>query len=117
MILSYNKFKIKGLVLSNKQINIDLLIDEATKLRDELALQVNLGSAEASDELEKLNNKYEIFKSKSKDIFEVAENSADELKIAGELGINAKDREELLIALELAAEEIKDGYKQITKIL
>ena len=99
--------------MSNTQSKIDSAIEEAQRIRDELVLKANLGAADAGDQLEKLNDKYELFKAKSKEIFAVADDSADELKIAAELGITAKSKEDVMTALELAAEEIKESYKKI----
>jgi hypothetical protein len=103
--------------LSNTQSKIDTLIDDARQLRDELTLKANLGAADAEDELAKLNGRYELFKVKSKEIFAVADDSADELKIAAELGIDAKSKEDVMTALELAAEEIKESYAKIKKLV
>ena len=103
--------------MSNTQGTIDTLIEEAQRLRDEITLKANLGAAEAGDELSKLNDKYELFKAKSKEIFDVADDSADELKIAAELGITAESKEDVMTALQLAAEEITESYKKITNIV
>jgi gas vesicle protein len=103
--------------LSNTQSTIDTLIEEAQKLHDEITLKANLGAADAGDELSKLNDKYELFKAKSKEIFDVADDSADELKIAAELGIKADSKEDLMTALQLAAEEIKESYAKIKKLV
>jgi gas vesicle protein len=103
--------------LSNTQSTIDTLIEEAQKLHDEITLKANLGAADAGDELSKLNDKYELFKAKSKEIFDVADDSADELKIAAELGIKADSKEDLMTALQLAAEEIKESYTKIKKLV
>jgi len=103
--------------MSNTQSTIDTLIEEAQRIRDEIALKANLGAADASDELSKLNDKYELFKAKSKEIFDVADDSADELKIAAKLGISADNKEDVMTALQLAAEEIKESYKKIQKIV
>ncbi len=103
--------------MGNMQDTIDTIIDETRQLRDELTLKANLGVADAGDELEKLNDKYELFKAKSKEIFAVADDSADELKIAAELGIKAENKEDVMTALELAAEEIKESYKRIQDLV
>ena len=103
--------------MSNTQSTIDTLIEEAQKLHDEITLKANLGAADAGDELSKLNDKYELFKAKSKEIFDVADDSADELKIAAELGIKADSKEDLMTALQLAAEEIKESYTKIKKLV
>ena len=103
--------------MNNTQSSIDTVIEEAQRLRDELTLKANLGAADASDELSKLNDKYELFIAKSKEIFAVADDSADELKIAAELGIMADSKEDVMTALQLAAEELKESYKKIKNIV
>ncbi len=97
--------------------NINKAIAEAQKIRDELALKANLGATNAGDELLKLNDRYELFKEKSQKIFEVADDSFDELKIAAELGIKAESKDDVLTALELAAEEIKYSYQKIQNLI
>ena len=103
--------------MSNTQNSIDTLIEEAQRIRDEITLKANLGAADAGDELSKLNDKYELFIAKSKEIFAVADDSADELKIAAELGISADSKEDVMTALQLAAEEIKESYNKIQKLV
>ena len=99
------------------EANINKAITEAQRIRDELALKASLGAADAGDEFAKLNDRYELFKVKSQKIFDVADDSADELKIAAELGIDAKSKEDVLTALELAAEEIKYSYQKIQNLI
>ena len=99
------------------EANINKAITEAQKIRDELALKASLGAADAGDQFAKLNDRYELFKAKSQKIFDVADDSADELKIAAELGIDAKSKEDVLTALELAAEEIKYSYQKIQNLI
>ena len=99
------------------QENITKAITEAERIRDELALKASLGAADAEDEFAKLNGKYEIFKAKSQKIFDVADDSADELKIAAEMGIKADSKEDVMTALELAAEEIKYSYQKIQNLI
>ena len=99
------------------QANITKAITEAEKIRDELALKASLGAADAGDEFSKLNDRYKLFKAKSQKIFDVADDSADELKIAAELGINAKNKDDVMVALELAAEEIKYSYQKIQNLI
>jgi hypothetical protein len=103
--------------MNNIQTKINIAIEEAQKIRDELLLQANLGTAVAGDELSILNDKYELFKIKSKQILNIADDSADELKIAAELGIKAESKEDVMTALELAAEEIKESYKKIQGLI
>jgi hypothetical protein len=47
----------------------------------------------------------------------VVDDSADELKIAAELGIKAESKEDVLTALELAAEELKYSYQKIQNFI
>ena len=99
------------------QENITKAITEAERIRDELALKASLGAADAGDEFAKLNDKYEVFKAKAEQIFDVADDSADELKIAAEMGIKADSKEDVMVALELAAEEIKYSYQKIQNLI
>lgn len=99
------------------EANINRAIEEAQTIHDELALKANLGAANAGDEFSKLNDRYELFKAKSKMIFDVADDSLDELKIAAELGIKAESKEDVLTALELAAEELKYSYQKIQNFI
>jgi len=99
------------------QENINKAITEAQRIHDELVLKASLGAADAGDEFAKLNDRYELFKTKSQKIFDVADDSLDELKIAAELGIDAKSKEDVLVALELAAEELKYSYQKIQNLV
>ena len=103
--------------MSSKKELINCLINDVTQLRDELRLKVNLGALEMEVEIAKLDDKYELFKSKSKEILEVADESADELVVVTQLGIDADNKEDVLTALKLAGEEIKDSYEKIKKII
>ena len=71
------------------------------QIRDEVALKAHLGKAEAADELEKLEKKWNVLKQQLKPC------SDDIEKKAGDAGA----------ALELAAEELKAGFKRIRNIL
>ena len=99
------------------QENITKALTEAERIRDELALKASLGAANAGDKFEKLNDKYAHFKVKAGQLLDVADDSVDELKIAAELGIDAKNKEEVMIALELAAEELKYSYQKIQNLV
>ena len=99
------------------QSNIIKAMAEAQKVRDELAVKSALAAAITKDKLAKLDDKYELFKEKSQKIFDVADDSADALKIAAEMGIEAKNKEEVMLALELAAEEIKYSYNKIQNFI
>jgi len=96
---------------------INEMLNELGQLKDELTLKANLGVAEAQDELEKLEPLYDELKEKTSKITDVAGDTASELKAAAELGIDAKSTDEVQIALELAAEELKNSYSKIKKIL
>ena len=96
---------------------IDDLLDGMTQLRDELVVQANLGKAEAKEELEKLNPTLELLKEKSQKIASVAGDAAAELSVAAEMGIKADSKEDLDIALELAADELKKSYEKIKNLL
>ncbi len=103
--------------MSGTQSKIDQILEEVQKLRDELAVKANLGVAEAKDGLDDLDDKFEQFKVTSKQIADVAGDTAEELRIAAEMGIKSDSKEDLSTALELAGEEIKKGYEQIKKLL
>ena len=95
---------------------IDEIVEDLTKIKDELTLQANLGVAEAKDELEKLEPLYEDLKVKASKIADVAGDTAAEIKAAAELGIDAKTKDEIYTALELTGEQLKDAYKRIKEI-
>jgi len=71
------------------------------KMRDEVALKVHLGKAEAAEEVEKLEKKWLTFQQQYKPL-------ADE---AGRTAENTAS------ALSLAAEELKSGYTRLKKLL
>lgn len=71
------------------------------QIHDEVALKAHLGKAEAADELEKLEKKWDELKQQLKPY------AGDIEKKAGDAGA----------ALELAAEELKAGFKRIRNIL
>jgi len=96
---------------------LETTLDDAKTLRDTLRLQANLAKAEAEDGFDELEAKYESLKVKSKRIAEAAGDTAQELRIAAELGIDADSKEDLETTLELSAEEIRKGYEKIKKIL
>lgn len=96
---------------------METILDEAKTLRDTLQLHANLGKAEAEDGYDELEAQYESLVAKSKKIADAAGDSAEELRIAAELGIDSKSKEDLYAAMELAAEEIKKGYEKIKKII
>lgn len=71
------------------------------QLRDEVKLKAHLGKAEAKDELEKLDKKWDAFVDDSKPFTDEAG------KIAGNVGA----------AMGLAADELKEGYERLRKLL
>jgi hypothetical protein len=103
--------------MANSKELINGLIDDMAKLRDELRLKANLGALEMEDEISNLDDKYEILKSKSKEIFEVVDDSADDIAEIAKLGIKSGCKDDVLTALQLAGEEIKDGYEKIKKLV
>jgi len=107
----------KDIDMNAIQANINRAMEEAQTIRDELALKANLGAAITRDKLSKLNDRYDLFKAKSQKIFDVVDDSADELKIAADLGIHAESKEDVMIALELAAEELKYSYQKIQNFM
>lgn len=70
------------------------------QLRDEIKLKAHLGKAEAAEELEKLDKKWNSFLDQYKPVAEEAG------KAAGNAGA----------ALGLAADELKAGYERIRKL-
>ncbi len=99
-----------------KKDKIDEIVEELAKIKDELSLQANLGVAQAKDRLEELEPKYEEFKEKLSKIAEVAGDTSQELKVAAELGIEAKDKDEIHTTLQLAGEELKSAYNKIKEL-
>ena len=87
--------------MSEYKEKFDEMLDSLKQLRDEVKVKMHLGKAEARDEWERLEEKWQDFKSRTK-------------VIAGEAGESAKD---LGSALELVGEELKEGYKRIRKLL
>jgi len=77
------------------------LLDELKRLRDEIEVQVHLGKAEARDEWEALEKKWEHFKGRAEVVGKAAEESADDL---GE-------------ALDLLGDELKRGYSRLKKLI
>jgi len=96
---------------------IDALLNDITALRDELILKANLGQAEAKVELDKLDPILDNLKLKSQKIADVVGDSAQELKVAAELGIDANSKEDLQTALELATDELKKSYEKVKNLL
>ena len=81
--------------------SLDALMKELQRMRDELALKVNLGQAEAKDEWAKLEKKLNELRAQAKPLTDVAGETAE--------GVGS--------ALELAAGELKSGYDKLRKLL
>ena len=96
---------------------ITTILDESKTLHDELKLKLHLGSAEVKSELEGLESTLTTLKSKVAKIADVAGDSAKELSTAAELGFTGESKEDVSVALELAANEIKESYKKIQKLI
>ena len=87
--------------MSEPRSQIQEILDRLARERDELKLKIHLGKAEARDEWEKLEKKLAELKAKAAPYTEVASDTA---KNVGS-------------ALELAAEEIRKGYRRIRERL
>ena len=79
---------------------LDEIKAEIEQLRDEIKLKAHLGKAEAKDELEKLEKKWDSFLSEYK-------------PLADEAGKTAKNT---VAALGVAAGELKAGYERLRKL-
>ena len=101
--------------MNDVQTKIDKILSETQTLRDELIVQMNLGKSEAKEELAQLDEKYELYKQKSKEIVDVAGDTAAELRIVAELGLDSS--KDIGTAIELAAEELKAGFERIKNIV
>ena len=87
--------------MSDSKTGLDNLKSSIEQLRDEIKLKAHLGKAEAKEELESLEKKWDSFLADYKPLTEEAGKTAEN---AG-------------AALALAAEEIKAGYKRIRELL
>ena len=87
--------------MSDEKKSADVLLSELKRLRDELALQVHLGKAEAKEEWEKLEREYEVLRERCEPAAGLAEDTA----------------RNVVAALGLAAQELKRGYDRFRKLL
>ncbi|MCK4564102.1 MAG: hypothetical protein KAU94_05475 [Verrucomicrobia bacterium] len=83
------------------------------KQRDEIAVQVNLGKAEAKDEWKKLETKFETLTSDAKQRTQPLSGAVEDA--AGSAGSQAKKVTNA--ALDLAAKELLDGYTKLKTLL
>ncbi len=79
---------------------LDALKESIEQLRDEIKLKAHLGKAEAAEELEKLDKKWDSFLEQYKPVAEEA----------------GKTAENTGAALGLVADELKAGYERIRKL-
>ena len=80
------------------------LMEDLQQQRDELRVKLNLAQAEARDEWKKMEDRWETFENrweaKMDDVEDATEETADNVEAA----------------LELAAEELKNGYRRLRKL-
>ena len=87
--------------MSDEQSQLADLISSLKRQRDELAVQIHLGKAEAKDEWDKLNAKLGDLTKDYEPLKEAVEGAA----------VNVLD------ALKLVAGEVQDGFERIRKTL
>ena len=87
--------------MSDAKKKLDEILANLKTQRDELALKVHLGKAEAKDEWAKLEKKLAELKTKAAPYTEIAGDTAK--------GVG--------VALETAEDEIKKGYARIRQML
>ncbi len=96
---------------------IDELLSEAQRLKDEVALRLHLASAEAKEQYETLSDRLETLGAKASKIgdtaAETAENVADAVKMAAE----DASVDDAKAAAELAAEELRNGFERLKKLV
>ena len=85
--------------MSDEKSQLDELITALKKQRDELAVQMNLGKAEAQDEWDKITTQFDQL-------------TKDYEPVKDAVGESA---EGVLSALKLVAGEIQDGFHRIRK--
>lgn len=87
--------------MTGSKEKIDEILQELARRRDEIALKLHLGKAEAKEEWEKLEKKWQAAKAQSK-------------TLAGVVGESAQN---VAAALELTLGELKKGYERVKKML
>ena len=87
--------------MANTNSRLEQLIESVKRQRDELALRIHLGQAEAKDEWVQLQKKLTQLEERA-------------TPIRGVVGDTAKS---VGSSLELAAEDIKKGFDRIRKLL
>jgi ElaB/YqjD/DUF883 family membrane-anchored ribosome-binding protein len=89
------------MIMTDTPKSYDELVSDLQQLRDELRLQIHLGSKEAQDEYEKLEQKWDELMQEGQPL---AEAVSDTAKNVG-------------AAVDLAASELKQGYEKILDLL
>ena len=87
--------------METPRIDVKEILDELRTTRDELRLQMHLASAEARDEWEVLDKKFEHLRSRATQVGEATGEVAED--VGGALG--------------QGGEELRKGYKRIRKAL
>jgi len=87
--------------MTGKQSDFDMLVDELEQQRDELLLKIHLARAEARDEWEELEDKWQNLQQRLPEAREAASKSADNVGAA----------------MGLVAEEIGEAYKRLRDTL
>ena len=87
--------------MTGKQRDFDRLVDELEQQRDELLLKIHLARAEARDEWEELEDKWQNLQQRLPEAREAASKSADNVGAA----------------MGLVAEEIGEAYKRLRDTL
>ena len=77
----------------------DKLIEDLQRERDEIRVRLNLARKEAEDELDKLDERIEDFKRRSKDARGVADSALDDIEVAA----------------RKLWEEIREGFDRVRK--
>ena len=88
-------------IMTTTQDSFDDLLKDMQRLRDELKLQIHLGSKEAQDEYDKLERKWEEMMQEGQPLAEAISDTAENVGAAA----------------ELAADELKKGYERIRELL
>lgn len=91
--------------MARTKADLNEMVQDLKQRRDELRVKMNLAKAEARDEWEKLERKWDDFEAK----FEA---KADKIEDVAE-----DTSENLEAAFEMAADELKKGYARIRKML
>jgi len=87
--------------MADEKGTLDSIMKELERMRDEIALKISLGQAEAKDEWARLERKWNEVRAQASPVADVASETAE--------GVGS--------ALELAAGELKNGYDRLRKLL